>query len=79
MDIDSTYNLPPILVNGLFWTVIAISASCVFSVAFVYIFCRFMKYFYGSPYEEEIRNSLQNVERINLEQSRQINLDVINV
>ena len=53
----SENNIPP-SVNGLFWIMFAVSASCVFSIAVVYLISRIMRYCYNNPYEDELRTSV---------------------
>ena len=58
MDFEYSENSIPPSVNGLFWIMFALPASCMFSAAVVYLISRIMRYCYNSPYEEELRTSV---------------------
>ena len=64
MDFEYSENNIPPSVNGLFWIMFAVSASCVFSVAVVYLISRIMRYCYNSPYEDELRTSVGCKQRV---------------
>ena len=42
----------------------ALSASCVFSVAVVYLISRIMRYCYNSTYEDELRTSVGCIQNV---------------
>ena len=64
MDFEySVNNLPPSL-NGTFWIMFALSASCVFSVAVVYLISRIMKCCYSSRYQEDVINTEESTKRV---------------
>ena len=64
MDFKYSENYIPPSVNGLFWIVFAVSASCVFSIAVVYLISRIMRYCYNTPYEDELRTTVGYKERV---------------